>query len=66
MQEVIITNNHYYSSFGEQISFQKIENALRIQGDWKWLGYLLVQLINKNMAVSYIETATYDTCLFFN
>ena len=28
--------------------------------------HISLQLINKNMAISYIETATYDTCLFFN
>lgn len=44
LNEIILTEDHYYESLKEQLSYQRIENILAMQDDWKWLGYLFMPL----------------------
>jgi hypothetical protein len=45
LQEIIITEDHYYYSLSEQLSFEHIDDILALKNEWKWLGYVLSPII---------------------
>ena len=45
LQEVVLTQDHYYASFEAQMSYQSIEDLLTFKIEWMWLGYILIPII---------------------
>lgn len=40
----ILTEDLYYSSFGEQMATQKIEELFSFKTDWEWASYIFISL----------------------
>jgi hypothetical protein len=40
-REIVLTEDVYYASLGEQLSVERIEEILSRKGEWNWLAYLI-------------------------
>lgn len=45
INEFILTDNHFYNHYSNQISFETIEEMIRIRHKWSWLSYVLLPII---------------------
>ena len=58
IKEVVITDEHYFNSFGEQLSYQRIGDLLSFKRKWNWLGYIATPLF------VFMKTSFITICLF--
>ncbi len=45
MEQFIITDNHYYEFYGNQMSYERIVGLIDFQTRWSWVGYVLLPVI---------------------
>ena len=43
--EVLITKEIYYQTFGEQVALDRIDELFEFREKWKWIGYVIVPLM---------------------
>lgn len=43
--ELLITKQVYYQTFGEQIALQRIDEVFEFREHWKWIGYAIIPLM---------------------
>jgi len=45
LSSTLITEDMYYTSLGEQLSYDRIEKFISQQEKWSWLGYALIPVV---------------------
>ena len=44
-KEFLVSEEMYYTTLGEQLSYDSIEKMLALQEKWQWVGYIVIPLI---------------------
>lgn len=44
-QEFLVSDNMYYATLGEQVSYERIDEMLALQEKWEWVGYAFIPII---------------------
>ncbi|MCF6351897.1 MAG: hypothetical protein L3J06_02700 [Cyclobacteriaceae bacterium] len=45
LQNIILSDNVIFDHFGEQLSYERIEQMLNIQNKWAWVNYVLLPVL---------------------